>query len=243
MNNNIVRIAAAVAAVAVAGFIGIQLLGTPDPGGQPVPAPSASPSLEPSATPEPTPTSFEDHPGGSLAPGTYVMTGVEPFQITFTVPSGWEKLAVPSMVWSREDDKSTVSFGTIDDLVLDPCDPSQGYVGIGPTADDLVTALADVPGLAVNSSEETSISGFAGTLLDIEWSEAGCPADVEAMLWVDQPGDFVSPHPGGSDNLFDRMYILDVNGERLVINTAAHANATDVRVADIQSILDSTQIE
>jgi hypothetical protein len=49
MNSNIVRIAAAVAAVAVAGFIGIQLLGAPDPGDQPVPPPSVSPSAEPSA--------------------------------------------------------------------------------------------------------------------------------------------------------------------------------------------------
>jgi hypothetical protein len=80
-------------------------------------------------------------------------------------------------------------------------------------------------------------------MVDIEWSEANCPAEVEPMLWVKQPGDVLEPHPGGSDTLFDRMYFLDVNGERLVISTSAHANATDQRVADIQSILDSIQIE
>jgi hypothetical protein len=243
MNNNIVRIAAVVAAVAVAGFIGYQLLGAPTPIGPPAPPPSVSPSAEPSATPELTPTSFDDHPGGVLLPGPYVLTGLGPFEIIFTLPGGWEKLAVPNMVWTREDDKSTVSFGTIDDLVSDPCDPSQGYVGVGPTADDLVTALEAVPGFAVNSSEETSISGFTGTMVDIDWSEAGCAEGVEALLVVRQPGDFVDPHPGASDSLFDRWYVLDVDGERLVIATQAHSNATSTRVEEIQSILDSIQIQ
>jgi hypothetical protein len=244
--NKFVTIGLAAAAVVVAAFLGYRLLVEPNVGGQP-PAPppssSATPEPTPQSTPDSTPRSFDSHPGGVLLPGAYVLTGVEPYQITFTMPGGWEKLAVPNLVWSQDDDKSTVGFGTIDDLVSDPCDPSQGYVGVGPTADDLATALADVPGVAINSSEEITISGFSGTMVDIEWSEANCPAEVEPMLWVKQPGDVLEPHPGGSDTLFDRMYFLDVNGERLVISTSAHANATDQRVADIQSILDSIQIE
>jgi hypothetical protein len=187
--------------------------------------------------------SFDSFAGGALVPGEYFLTHVEPFEITFTVPAGWEKNQPPAMVWSREDHKATVSFGTIDDLLNDPCDPSQGYAGIGPTADDLMTGLAAMPGFAVNSSEETSISGFSATMVDVDWTEAGCPASVEAMLGVSQPGDELVPHPGGSDNLFDRWYVVDVDGERLLITTAAPANASDQRVADIESILESIQIE
>jgi hypothetical protein len=244
--NKFVAFGLAAAAVVVAAFLGYQFLFGTNVGGPP-PAPSVSPSVEPSATPEPTPdstpTSFDSHPGGALTPGAYVLTNVEPFQITFTVPAGWEKNQPPAIVWSREDDKSTITFGTIDDLVNDPCDPSQGYAAIGPTADDLVTGLAAVPGFAAISSEETTISGFPAAMVDVDWTEAGCPAEVEAMLGVRQPGDEPVLHPGGSDNLFDRWYFIDVDGDRLVITTAAHANATDQRIADIQSILDSIQIE
>jgi hypothetical protein len=242
--NKFVTIGLAAAAVVVAAFVGYQFLfGTNVGGPPPIPSPSPSPSAEASPTSEPTPASFDDHPGGALIAGSYALTGVEPFQITFTVPPGWEKNQPPAIVWSRDDDKSTISFGTVDDLVSDPCDPPQGYVGVGPTADDLATALAAVPGFAINSSEAVTISGFTGTMLDVEWSDAGCPEGVEAMLWVEQPGDFVEPHPGASDALFTRMYILDVSGERLVITTFAHTNATESRVNEIQEILDSTQIE
>jgi hypothetical protein len=228
--------------VVVAAFLGYRLLIEPNVGGPP-PVPSPSPSVGPSATTDPGPTSFDAHPGGALDPGPYVLTGVEPFQITFTVPSGWEKLAVPAMVWSREDDKSTFGFFTLEDLVSDPCDPSQGFAGVGPTVDDLVTALADMPGFGLNSTEETTVSGFTATMLDIDWSDPPCAEGVEAQLGVSQPGDVVRPHPGAGDEQFNRWYIVDVDGERLVIANMAHANATDVRVADIQEILDSTQIE
>jgi hypothetical protein len=236
--NKFVTIGLAAAAVVVAAFLGYQFLFGTNVGGPP---PASSPS--PSASPELTPVSFEGHPGGALAPGTYVMTGVEPFQITFTVPIGWEKLAIPASVWSREDDKSSVGYLTIDDLVADPCDPSQGYAGIGPTVDDLVTGLEAIPGYALNSSVETTIGGFPATMLDIAWSDPPCDEGVEAQMAVSQPGDVVSPHPGATEAQFTRWYIVNVDGERLLVSTMAHTNATDQRVQDIQSILDSIQIE
>jgi hypothetical protein len=242
--NNSIRVAVGVAAVAVGAFLGYQVLFAPNVG---VPGPSPSPeptaTSEPTATPEPTPgpDSFESHPGGTLIPGSYVMSDVEPFEITFTVPPGWEKLAIPASVWSVEDDKSSIGFTTIDDLRSDPCDPSQGNVGVGPTADDLVTALADVPGYALNSSEDTSISGYSGTMLDITWSDPGCPEGVEGELVVSQPSDVVSPHPGETEG--NTWYVLDVDGERLVISVLIHPNAVQQRIDDIQAILDSVQIE
>jgi hypothetical protein len=242
--NKFVTIGLAAAAVVVAAFLGYRLLIEPNVGGPPpIPSPSPSPSAEASPTSESTPMSFDDFAGGALSPGSYVLSGVEPFQITFTVPSGWEKLAVPAMVWSREDDKSTVGYFTVDDLVSDPCDPSQGYVGLGPSADDLATALGAMPGYELNLSAETTISGFAATMLDVQWGDPPCAEGVEAQLGISQPGDVVRPHPGAGEQLFSRWYIVDVDGERLVIATTAHANATQNRVDDIQEILRSTQVE
>jgi hypothetical protein len=115
-------------------------------------------------------------------------------------------------------------------------------MGVGPTVDDLVTALEAVPGYALNSSTDVTISGFTGTLLDIEWGDPPCAEGVEAQLTLSQPGDVIRPHPGATDGV-TRWYILDVDGDRLLIGTFAAPTATDQRVEDIQSIVDSTLIE
>jgi hypothetical protein len=239
--NKFVTFGLAAAAVVVAAFLGYRFLIEPNIGGPP-PSPSPSPSAESSAPEEPTPASFEDHPGGTLAPGSYVLTSVEPFRITFTAPAGWEKLAVPAMLWSRDEDKSTVAFFTVDDVFNNPCDPTQGSMGVGPTVDDLVTALEGIPGYTA-TSDQAAVGGYLGTRLVTTWSDPGCPEGVEAQLLRSQPENFMRPHPGDGDDLFNHWHILDVNGERLVITTAAPGNASDQRIQDIESILDSTLIE
>jgi hypothetical protein len=192
--NKFVAFGLAAAAVVVAAFLGYWLLIEPNVGGPP-PAPSPSPSVEPSATPDPGPTSFDTHPGGALDPGAYVLNGVEPFQITFTVPDGWEKLAVPAMLWSEDDDKSSVALFTVVDVFNDPCDPAQGSMGVGPTVDDLVTALEAIPGYTA-TSDQAAVGGYPGTRLVTTWSDPGCPVGTNPQLLRSQPENVMRPHPG-----------------------------------------------
>ena len=85
---------------------------------------------------------------GVLAPGTYVVTRVEPFEIMITVPEGWVRETTPSMVWSDAGSAAYVEFVAVDNVYADPfaCDPVGLDPPVGPTVDDLVAALAALPG-------------------------------------------------------------------------------------------------
>jgi hypothetical protein len=235
---NTAKLVGAAAAVGVAAYLGYAYFIAPNGSG----APEATADPTPSSTVTAGPVQNLAYERGALAPGTYFIGNIDPFQIKFTVPVGWEKLPVRHMVWSEDDDKSTVGFLNLSHIAYHACHPSLGVHDVGPTVDDLVTELGDMQGFEINSSTEVTIGGHAGTMLDISLSDPPCAGGVEPLLGYTQPGDMDQPHPGGSDSLFDRWYIIDVNGERLVIATAAARGATEQRLQDIQAIVDSIEI-
>ena len=68
--------------------------------------------------------------------------------MVFTASSLWERNIANWVVWSIDDHKATMGMSTVDNVVVDPCQPDLGYQdpAVGPTVDDLVTALGAVPG-------------------------------------------------------------------------------------------------
>jgi hypothetical protein len=243
MNSNIVRIGAAAVVVALVVVIGINVLSGPNVGG---PGPSPSQSTAPSATiaPSATPANFGDHPDGvALTPGSYVFTHVEPLRVTFTVPSGWEKGALDWVVWSRENSKATLAVVSVDNLYVDPCRPASGLQDpvVGPTVDDLATALGSVPGVTFSTPTDVTLAGFAGKYLEYVPPDAfgECAADI--FLWSVNGGTDDQPAPAGNESF--RLWILDVNGTRLVIAASAPAGIPAGRVDQLQAIIDSIQIE
>ena len=180
---------------------------------------------------------------GALNAGSYRITDFEPFSITITVPAAWESLAVPAMVWSADDEKATVAYFTVDDLFADPCDPAQGYLGVGPTVDDLAAALSTYPGITVNSGTDVTISGFSGTLLDVTSTDVDCGGE-DAFMWTTQPGSIDDrPHPGAG-SAFQQYLILDVDGERLVIAVGVPSSGVrPERLDEATAIAESTVIE
>ena len=65
-----------------------------------------------------------DAQSGELAPGSYAIS-IEPFLITITVPDGWQKHSVPSMIW--EESNANVGFQTVEHAYADPCRPDRGF--------------------------------------------------------------------------------------------------------------------
>lgn len=233
--NTTVRWALAAVAVVAAAVIGYAYLVAPDVGG---PTPD-----DPDPTPSTALTGDLGTARGALTPGTYAINDVEPFRITMTVPSGWERNLVPAMVWSSTEVKATVGFFRVDDVFADVCDEAQGWVGIGPTVEDLAEALADIPGMTIVSETSATISGYSGTVLDISSSDPGCAEGVEPLLLTAIPGYVDRPHPGDSDVHFSRWYILDVDGERLVIQAAVPRSLPESIAADVDGMLESVRIE
>lgn len=151
---------------------------------------SASPAV---TTPSPgTPTAaasaetprFEDvEPGTELAPGTYVLNyasigGAEAFPtlaVTFTVPSGWDRVRVDGVVWNSGGTR--LGFVIADNLYIDPCDPAQGLRNppVGRSVDALSRALVTVPGWQASEVTEVSFAGFGGQRVRMT-----APADISA---------------------------------------------------------------
>jgi hypothetical protein len=236
MNSNIVRVVAAVAAVGVALFVGYQLLGSPNPGGSPaVPSPSVSPSEEPSAAASTIQTLLPEM--GGLFAGQYLITDVEPFTITITIPSGWESLGVPAQVWGPGADRPTVGYFTLEGIFTDPCDPTQGHRTVGPTVDELVQALTDDPSLNVEQTSTVTVSGFEGTQVAVTGAAVDCGA-VEPVWMRTQPGSVDRPRPDVAEPA--QLTILDVAGDRLVIIATG---TTGAESSAVESIVGSTVIE
>lgn len=229
--NNMLRVGLAAAAVVAAALIGYTYLVAPNVG---------TDAAEPTPSPEPTPIADLADVSGALSAGRYVITEIEPLRIALTVPSGWERLAVPAMVWSSEDTKTTVAYFTVDDLYADPCNPSVGVRGVGPSVDDLVTAFGNSPGISIESTADVRLAGHAGTQVDYTATDLGC--EDEGALIASQPGSVDRPHPGGDAELL-RLYVLDVDGVRLVISLTVPAGASEARAAEAHEIIASTQID
>jgi hypothetical protein len=254
--NNTVRIIAAVAAVAVVAVIGYQFLfgaGVGEPG--PSPSSLGEASLEPSAAPSASapaagPTNFTEMEGEgtALEPGEYVIDYAAPVAtVTFTVPdepyngepSPWYKALFDWGPW-HQNNAGRLGVADVENLFVDPCDPVAGLrdPAVGPGVADLVAALSDVPGLVVSEATDATISGYSGQLVELT-GEVPAVCVEDRAIWLTTRGDPSLLLPGTGD--FNRVWILDVEGERLVI-WASEDGDFDQQEA-LQALVDTIVIE
>jgi hypothetical protein len=231
--NNTMRIALATAVVAVTALLGFNYIVAPNIG---------SPGLgDPTPTPTPVPAIFDDQPNGeNLAPGSYLITEIEPFRITITVPGGWQNVRVPGLVWGEG---AVLGFWKVDNLFVDPCIAASGLLdpAAGPTVEDLVTAFSTVPGVVLTTPTDVTVVGFAGKQIDLRFGGGDSCIGEEPVLWPIGAGSDAKPAPAPGD--VERLWILDVNGDRLVITSSATAGATDEVLAELDAIFESIRIE
>lgn len=173
---------------------------------------------------------------GELAPGTY-RSG----WLTYTLPAGWSAFEG----WGATKNNSAPPDGMaitpweIASVYPDPCHAfTKPATSIGPTVDDLVAALQAQKRSAPVIVGDTAINGYRGKRVELV-VPVEAPDQCEGgqyLSWVDLfGGDRYNQAPGQHDAL----YILDVNGRRLVINTAFYAGSDQV---ELKAILDSVKI-
>jgi hypothetical protein len=248
---NATRLAAGAAAVVVATVVGINLFAPAIGGGVSGGVGPSTPNATPVATPEPTPTPRPlpvSDVGGRLEPGTYV-TGA-PFRVraTFTVPAGWRgNVGGPYGAWLvRADGRGGVGFSFFEKVYADPChyrDPGLLDPLPGPTVDDLATALSSLPGLVATTPTDVTVSGYRGKQLTLTapGSFDGCtlaPAG-SFRIWELPLGATNDMAPGQ----VDRVWILDIDGERLVIDAQEVPGETAASRAEVSAIIDSIRIQ
>ncbi|HEX5589502.1 MAG TPA: hypothetical protein VFX65_04330 [Candidatus Limnocylindrales bacterium] len=237
--NNLARLAIAAAAVVVVAVAGYNML--PDSAGPS--GPNASPSVSPSLVPSPTPTSsgttrVHDGPG-VLEPGRWAMD-IGTVRVFFEVPNGWQENVVPDVIWHRNSD-ARFSFDYVDNLYAAPCAPTGlKEPPVGPTVDDLATALTSMPGIEATGPTDVAMGGFEGKLVEFNLTDANSPCQDGVFLW--KIASFSEQVPLDT-NARTRVWILDVDGSRLVVSAVERSGLASTVRAQLRQILDSVEIE
>ena len=235
--NTTAKLTLAAAAVLVVAFLGMRFMLSGQNVGSEGPTP----------TPTPTPSSLDGANDDALAAGTYVTSPFPayPMRFTITFPAGWRafnEFAFIPDVGRSSDAPDGMAFGLfqIDGLYSDPCF-AEGVsdVEVGTTVDDLAAALAEQTAYEVTRTSDVTLAGYAGKRVDLalpsDFGTSSCGHE-DFVLW---PG---SPYAQGPGNLW-HLWILDVDGMRVVIQSMDYAETPADQQAELQAIVDSIRIE
>ncbi len=246
--------AAAVGIVAATAFAAVGLQRKADDGV----ASSPSPTATSTATASPTPTSTST----ALASKSASPTSANPLPVSNTpLDIGRYSLDVPGFTrsveltigeagwrgngWYVNSDMSSVSFWTVDDVFDDACSQSFSSEPVGPTVDDLASALDAQLSTDMEELSNPVVGGHPSTRVVMRPSESiesSCPAE-ELALWQDvdkQPPLRSIPMTPGPDGQEDVVWMIDVDGDRLVV--VAYYNESDpTQSASLQALIDSIQ--
>jgi hypothetical protein len=245
--NSYAKLAGAAAAVLVVGFVGYQLLpGTSGPG-VPTSAPS-NPTPAPVASPTPVPRIGS----GVLTPGRYAWLAAPGGKVTFEVPAGWSGSRDGASIFKHEDQPGEIGIGEwtfdgfdVQHVYVDACRPPDTLSDIGPTADDLIAALEDQLSIDVVVTDVTVGGRPAKRVVLTEpdgLDRATCRHGVDGPLqiWADSIVDnyfSIAPETTGI------AYVLEVGGERLVLQGGYKESASPADLAELEAIIASIAVE
>ena len=245
--NTSIKLAIAAAAVVLVAIVGTRLLpGTGNFGG-----PGLSPTPQP--TPQPTPVPFSSTPAdGALVPGSVVLDGGFPLAIVFDVPAGWsregsaERADLVGIHKIRGESTPTwSSWAILANVYADPCHALSGPMDppVGPSVEDLVTALTSMVGFESTTPTDVIVDGYAGKRFElsttIDPAAASCDDKVWLSLWEPASGGETGAVPGPTTMQF---WVLDVDGTRLVMFTEEY-DATPTEIAESIEILESVRFQ
>ena len=236
-----VGVGVAVAAVVV-GAVVVGLVRPQNVGGPAVPEASATASPTSSELPR-----LNYQP--SLDAGTYIVRVPQPLDVTVTVPDGWRAegdWAVTGPNGAGLPAGMAIGFWEVANVYADPLRPELGEVQppVGPTVDDLVVALLRQPGYSsVSDPIDVTVDGYTGRQLeltvrsDVEFQS--CTGN-QFLIWRDTAGgDRCAQGPGQ----IERVVILDVEGERLVIDVVFFPATPAADRVTLEQVFNSIQIE
>jgi hypothetical protein len=243
MNNNIVRVGLAAAAVVVIAIIAINLLpGSAPPGGEP----SVSPSVEPS---EAAPSVAESTGDGSLPEGPYVLFP-ESNITTVTIPGpGWFGLPQFGAIALDNNADPPSGTGLIGEFTgealhvsTDGCNwESTLPDGPAATVDELLAALASQASRDASAPEDITMGGLPGRKITlhvpIDAVFADCDQDQFCTL-----SDGITchrSHQGEGLGQIDEFWIVDVDGHVMVMDGMYGPETPQEDIDELYTILES----
>jgi hypothetical protein len=221
----------ALAVVGALVLIGLAMLGG-TVGSSPSPVEPTSQAIAPasaSPSPSPTPTVVPVRAlpeSGYVGPGRYVTTMPDaPVDAAFTIDTIWD-----SGGWwiGNQTPPTSISFWTVANVYRDACDTATlPDPPIGPTVDDLVAALDAQANTDMSAPVDVVVDGHPGVRVELTPSD-GLPGSCQNPMWLftrpntrnlpevpDDQGRGIDRE--GVGELVEPAWILDVDGERVVI--------------------------
>jgi hypothetical protein len=190
--------------------------------------------------------------GTALAAGTYTVSldriavsGSKLPPIQVTVPDGWHSggWLINQPRAGQDVPPISVQFWVVNQVYKDPCHWQGALLTPGPTVGDLVTALVAQPTRNATQPTDVTLDGYTGKYL--EWSVptavdfATCDTDGGQGYFQSWEGSVIDgaggPRYQQGPGQVDRLWILDVNGTRLVIDAFSMPSATST---ERQALLD-----
>jgi hypothetical protein len=185
-----------------------------------------------------------------LPPGPVVIDGAFPLTIVFDLPEGWVKRdnrAALVSVSASPDEMSPewVEWFIVDNAFADPCLPAGGPLdpAVGPSVDDLVGALTNLVGMPAGPVTDVTIDGYSGRSFELTTELDADLCNGPSAPWLD-----LWTYGGGEvhrtlENASMRIWVLDVEGTRLVAVEDAYADATANERFQGEQIVNSMRFE
>jgi hypothetical protein len=158
---------------------------------------------------------------------------------TFEVPSsGWISSSEYAGVLGRRDHNGWVSFWSPDRIYADPCTKTLGPP-VGPSALDLATAMASIPGTTATGPTDVNLGGLAAKYVEVVIpQDVGCSVN-RFLLWSD---DVEGPRCASTYGYTIRVWIVGSGGTRIVVDVD-DARGDDELNAEMQQIVESIQFQ
>jgi hypothetical protein len=184
-------------------------------------------------TPIPAPTATPDAESYTIADGSR--------RITVTLPDGWQRNAWYVSNQTTGTDLAGIQLWSAVDIVYaDPCQWEGAELDppIGPTVEDLATALANQPMRGDAVPVDVTIDGYSGQLVELTVPTDIQFADCDNGEFYSWDGRF---HQGAGQH--DDVYIVDVDGSRVVIDALYYDETPAAVRAEQLAIIDSIHFE
>ena len=263
------RTAAVVGAAAVVVALALAAVTLPDSGTKtqdPVDRPTDGIStLRPETNPEIQDRLTSDNPEGLLDPGTYAIEvdDLRPLPV-LDLPRGYSFQTDPELAalirFARRD--CTISPLACRRTRFEPSGPGGALeIGFwngekimvgpdrlcggglakfkhpGPSVENLATALADLPGFRATAPAPVSLGRYDGLYVELVINAPRCP-----LFWITGPTS-KDPYTDNDAVLghVERLWILDVEGGRIVVEATNQPGATEEQIAELTRIVESVR--
>ncbi len=211
--------------------------------------PATTPTEDTDATGTPTPSSatlVSEVPDGALQPGRYALPPVGPLEEPYAVvdiPDGYTAWGgfVEADKPAESEDPLMLGLWVVTGVYLNPCAESNKVApgSVRATADAFLQQRLT----ASTSPREVDLRGYHGLYMEVTTPtelEYGACDDAEVNLWEARPdGGYWTRKPG----MVNKLWILDVDGQPMVIHLAVPPSATDPQIHAMTNIVEGATFE